>query len=60
MPANPAPGPICPICRHPLDLKDDVLYQGMGVLKALSAAYCGWCGSVLGVGQWTTVFGKKQ
>jgi hypothetical protein len=60
MQANPGRGPICGFCRHALDLKKDVLYQGMGVLRGLSAAYCGWCGSVLGVGAWTTIIGKKD
>jgi len=60
MHATRSPTPICGFCHHALNLKDDVLYQGMGVLTGLSVAYCGWCGAVLGVGPWTTVIGKKD
>jgi hypothetical protein len=60
MPSVPAPGPMCPTCRHAIDPKEDILYQGMGVLVGLSTAYCGWCGAVLSVGQWVTVHGKTR
>jgi len=60
MPEYPAPGPICPSCRHGLEPKKDILYQGMGIGVGLSVAYCGWCGAVFSVGQWVTVIGKKQ
>ncbi len=59
MPAQPHPRPICPYCKHLIDPKVDILYQGMGTLVGLSAAYCGWCGSLFSVGPWTTVYGKK-
>lgn len=60
VPQLPAPPPTCGFCHRVLNPKEDILYQGMGVLSGLSAAYCGWCGAVLGVGQWTTVIGKRQ
>jgi hypothetical protein len=59
MPANPTPEPVCPNCKHSIDPKVDIMYTGMGVAVGLSAAYCGWCGAILSVGPWTTVFGKK-
>jgi hypothetical protein len=59
MPASPTPMPNCPHCKHPIDPRSDILYQGMGVVVGLSVAYCGWCGGVFSVGQWTTAVGKK-
>jgi len=59
VPANPTPPPMCPYCRRVIDPKSDILYQGLGVASGLSAAYCGWCGGIFSVGQWTTIFGKK-
>lgn len=59
MPASPTPSPRCPYCNHIVDPRSDVLYQGLGVLSGLSAAYCGWCGAIFSVSQWTTIFGKR-
>ena len=59
MPALPTPQPTCPHCRHLIDPKSDILYQGMGAVVGLSVAYCGWCGGIFSVGQWTTLIGKK-
>jgi hypothetical protein len=51
-PLNPSdsPQPFCPHCKHALDPKNDVLYQGISLGSVYSIIYCGWCGAVLGGG----------
>lgn len=58
-----APSPICPLCKHTLDPKKDILWDNTGgslAVKGIGIVYCGWCGAVLGATDWQTLTKRER
>ena len=59
----PAPRPMCPHCRNPLDPTRDVLWENTGSalsVRGVTIVYCGWCGAVLGSAPFQTLTKSRR